>query len=174
MKDKEKKTGKGAPQHGRGEHPNSKAQLHSGSTGKGFETHKKGGAPKTAGIVKFISETLQKEVKPAQIDVACACLLGCSLAELERIYDRSMQGQNDTPVLVGIVAQRLIQDVKSGDIEGLMKIIDRVAGKPRQAVEVQGKVSIEPLKLDKLSEGELDALTQQLGLLLESEDDAQA
>ncbi len=153
-------------QYSRGQHPNSKAQLKGGDTGKGFGVNKGSGAPKTQNILRFISECVDREVKPAQINVACGALLDLSLAELERVSDKAKQGNEPIPIMVGILAQRLATDYRNGDTDTIFRLIEQVAGKPRQALEVESKLDINPLALDKLTGEQLEQLALQLEAIL--------
>jgi hypothetical protein len=167
MKDKEESKKKPAP----GKHENSQKNLRSGDTGKGFDKNPqnatKGGAPRTQNILKFITEEVGREVKPLQIRVTFGTLLDLTQAELERLARRADDGRERIPALVAVVAKRLLHDIKNGDTDALFRIVEQIAGKPKQQIEMESSINVNALALDALAPEQLDALAAQLGAILQ-------
>jgi hypothetical protein len=169
MKDKEESKKKAAP----GRHENSLKNLKpiKGDTGKGFDKNPqnatKGGAPRTQNILKFITEEVGREVKPLQIRVTFGTLLDLTQAELERLTKRADDGRERIPALVAVVAKRLLHDIKNGDTDALFRIVEQIAGKPKQQIEMESSINVNALALDALAPEQLDALAAQLGAILQ-------
>ena len=103
--------------------------------GRDFEKgHKSiGGRPKLTKEVKEFKElTTQKYLEILQK------YLNLSLSELEDIYAK----QKDLTIVENYVLSSLIKGSKKGDYDTLEKILNRVIGKPKENVKIEGDLEV--------------------------------
>lgn len=100
----------------------------------------KAGRPKKNKLADLIKSDIGEAVTPSQIQEVTAMLLNLSESELYDIAD----AKNKHPLFVCILAKALIADFKTKSTDTAIKLIERIAGRAPQSVEIRAEIIAKP------------------------------
>lgn len=113
------------------------------------ENRHKAGRPKKNKLADMIREQLGEPVTPSQINEATAILLNLSEQQLLDIKD--CKDKNKYPLFVITLTEALLKDKKNKNTDTAIKLIERIAGRAPQSVEIRAEVISRPV-VDNLTE----------------------
>lgn len=128
----------------------------------------KAGRPKKNKLTDMIAEDLGERVTPSQIAEVMAMLLNYSQKELYAITDCKDKGKY--PFFVCIIAESMLADHKKKTNDTAFKIIERIAGRAPQSVEIRAELVSRPdvSSLDAAQKMELLTLLQKVDAVKDS------
>lgn len=106
------------------------------------ENRGKAGRPKKNRIADLIKSEMGEAATPSQIQQVSAMLLNMSEKQLYEIID--CKDNDKYPMFVKMLANTLLSEGKRKNSDTAIKLIERVAGRAPQSVEIKGELTHKP------------------------------
>jgi hypothetical protein len=106
------------------------------------ENKHKAGRPKKNRLADLIKGEIGEAATPSQIQQVSAMLLNMSEKQIYEIID--CKDKDKYPLFVKMLADTLIRESRNKSSDTAIKLIERVAGRAPQSVEIKGEITHKP------------------------------